>query len=442
MNAHSINADPRIRAVRGRLILKWVLTFFFGTCLWLNYVVDSDAHFVVSHIAVVALLLLVPCFALYRPRITIRKPWGTTTDYMILAVLLAFFTVRIVQSFGNQFFFGQASKIALVLLGWLCFKSLDPNGKLLKFFAIVLPALLAIGIVVGIIIWTLSGKIGLDRLRIGPNDYEYVAEYAGLMLPLILYSLDERKQRKQRIFLFAILLSVLSGLVLTGARGPLIGGILAVLSYSYFARKRLSKTVLILVICSFGLVLVLLGSIAYTTGSPTDANRFSFDDNGSVEGSLEAFSSGRWSNWAFLTAEMLTNDNWIFFGSGLGRLAEWIPSDGGYYRPAVTNGALSAWVPFGLIGLFGYIYFNIYLWRRMFNTEQSAYRCMALSMFLGYIVTDQFETHWQGTNMLWYVSFVLYVLTLARPRLSPRRVPHRRKSLPTDPNLALSKAQL
>jgi O-antigen polysaccharide polymerase Wzy len=395
------------------LIVKWTLALLAATCLWLNYPLDADAHFVLSHLAVVGLFTLVPCLVFYRPRMMIRKPWGTTSDLVILTALLVFIAIRTLQSVGNQFFVGQASKIVLIVIGWICFKSLDPNGKLLRFVAVLLPGILALGIATGVLIWTVSGKIGAERLRIGPNDYEYVSEYAGLMLPLILFSLDEIKQKKQRIFLFAILTTVLIGLMLTGARGPLIGSVIVILSYGYLARKRLSKAVLIFTISSFAIVFLLLGSIAYTTGSPDDTSRLSFDENSS----LESFSSGRWSNWVFLTEEMISDNTWIVFGSGLGRLAEWIPSDGGYYRPAVTNGLLSAWVPFGIVGVFGYLYFNVYLWRRITGMEQSAYRCMAISMFLAYIVTDQFETHWQGTNMLWYVSFILYLLTLARPPL-------------------------
>jgi hypothetical protein len=432
-------ASPAAREIRADVILKWTLAIFCGTCLWLNYPLDPDAHFVVSHLAVMGLLILVPCLALYRPKITVRKPWGTTADYVIWTGLLVFLAVRIFQSVGNQFFFGQTSKIALILIGWICFKSLDPAGKLLKFFSVVLPGLLALGIAVGTIIWIVSGKIGLERLRIGPNDYEYVSEYAGLMLPLVLFSLDEAKQNKQKtFFLFAVLVTVLTGLVLTGARGPLLGSILGVLSYGYLARKRLSKAVLILAISSFAAVLFLFGSVAYTTDASNDVNRFSFDETGS----LETFSSGRWSNWVFLAEEMMSNNTWIVFGSGLGRLAEWIPSDGGYYRPAVTNGLLSAWVPFGIVGILGYIYFAAYLWRRVAGVEQSAYRCMAISMLLAYLLTDQFETHWQGTNMLWYVSFLLYVLTLARPPLVPATASRESKALPSGPVLALQKVDL
>jgi hypothetical protein len=408
------------------LIMKLTLALFFGICLWLNYPLDSEAHFVFSHLAVVGLLCLVPCLVFYRPRMTVRKPWGRTSDCVILTGLLVFIAIRTLQSVGNQFFVGQASKIVLVVIGWACFKSLDPNGRFLRFVAVLLPGILALGIATGVLIWSASGKIGIERLRIGPNDYEYVSEYAGLMLPLILFSLDEIKPKKQRIFLFAILTTDLVGLMLTGARGPLLGSVVIILSYGYLARKRLSKAVLMLTIGSFVIVFLMLGSIAYTTGAPNDASRLSFDENAS----LESFSSGRWSNWVFLTEEMISNDTWIVFGSGLGRLAEWIPSDGGYYRPAVTNGLLSAWVPFGIVGVFGYLYFNIYLWRRITGVEESAYRCMAISMFLAYILTDQFETHWQGTNMLWYVSFVLYLLTLARPSLVSTPVLNRRKVAP------------
>jgi hypothetical protein len=64
---------------------------------------------------------------------------------------------------------------------------------------------------------------------------------------------------------------------------------------------------------------------------------------------------------------------------------------------------------------------------------------MAISLFLAYIVTDQIETHWQGTNMLWYVSFILYALTLARPTLSPRAVTTTEPA-PSGTMLALSKS--
>jgi hypothetical protein len=264
------------------------------------------------------------------------------------------------------------------------------------------------------------------------------------MLPLILFSLDEFKQTNQRIMMFIVFLIVSSGLVLTGSRGPLVGAILAVLTYSYLARKRLNLKVLISAIVSFAIIVIALGSIAYNVGSQTDTSRFSLDEHVSVDdpASLDVLTSGRFSNWAFLVTEMLANDTWIIFGSGLGNLAEWIPADGGYYRPAVTNGLLSAWVPFGLIGLFGYIYFNVYLWRRMLRADPSAYRCAAISMFLAYIVTDQVETHWQGTNMLWYVSFVLYILTLARPPLPQPDAAKSSSPLPSGPMLALSKSDL
>ena len=340
--------------VRVRTILKVALTVFFVICLWLNFPLDADAHFVVSHLATIALLALVPFLALSGSKITVRKPWGTKADYWILAPLLLFFFLRMFQSIGNQFFFGQASKITLVLIGWLCFKSLDPEGRLFRFFAVILPVILAAGIAVGIIIWAVEGKIGVDRLRIGPNDYEYVSEYADLMLPLIFFSLDEFKRMDQRIMMFIVFVIVSSGLVLTGARGPLIGAILAMLTYSYLARKRLNMKVWISAIVSFAIIVMVLGSIAYSVESQTDTSRFSLDDHVSLDDpvSLNAFTSGRFSNWAFLVTEMLSNDTWIIFGSGLGNLAEWIPADGGYYRPAVTNGLLSAWVPFGLIGLF------------------------------------------------------------------------------------------
>ena len=275
MKAISLSKD-----VRAATILKLALTVFFVICLWLNYPLDADAHFVVSHLATVALLALAPFLALSRSKITVRKPWGTKSDYLILAPLLLFLFLRMCQSIGNQFFFGQASKIILILHWLALFQKPGSRGKTLPVFRGVLARhILAAGVAVGIIIWAITGKIGEERLRISPNDYEYVSEYAALMMPLILFSLDELKEIKHKIMMFVVFVIVSSGLVLTGARGPLIGAIIVVLTYSYLARKRVSMTVWVSAIVTFAIIVIALGSIAYTTGSQTDTSRFNLGDH-------------------------------------------------------------------------------------------------------------------------------------------------------------------
>ena len=96
MKAISLSKD-----VRAATILKLALAVFFVICLWLNYPLDADAHFVVSHLATVGLLALAPFLALSRSKITVRKPWGTKSDYLILAPLLLFLFLRMCQSIGN-----------------------------------------------------------------------------------------------------------------------------------------------------------------------------------------------------------------------------------------------------------------------------------------------------------------------------------------------------
>jgi hypothetical protein len=158
--------------------------------------------------------------------------------------------------------------------------------------------------------------------------------------------------------------------------------------------------------------------VAYSTETVGEENRFFISETSSANAAL----SGRVVHWVFEIEEVASKRTWIIFGSGLGRFAEWIPrygDTGGYYRTANTNGLLAAWVPFGIFGLLLYVYFCCYTWRRISRAESSPYRSMAVSMFLAYLFTDQFETHWQGTAMLWYVSFILYLFTLARPRLLP-----------------------
>src|ERR1051326_1684623 len=157
--------SERARAHKTLWMAKWLLVMYFVVCLWLNYDIDSISHLSASHLLTVALVFVALAVTFYRPKITVRFPWGTKTDRIFWGMVLPVLLLRTLMSFKNEFFVGQATKIILIAVGVICFKLLDPEGKLFRFFAHLLPIILAIGIVCGILFWLASGKLGVERFR-------------------------------------------------------------------------------------------------------------------------------------------------------------------------------------------------------------------------------------------------------------------------------------
>jgi hypothetical protein len=409
------------------MAVRAALALFFVVCLCLGYEIDSANHLGVTHVATAGLLVFALAIALWRRKATIRKPWGTRWDRILIGLASAYLVLRLMQSIGNEFFFGQAFKIILIVAGIACYKILDPDGRSVRYFAGFLPAVLAIMVAVGMALFAVSGKIGVERFKVGPNEYEYVSEYGCLMLPLALLFLDEGASRKKKRLMYAAMTVIMAGLVLTASRGALVGSAIAIVAYGYLSKHRWRAVALL---CILGTLYVVLGPVAFGAGAGAeirvDALSSELEGGGGPEGgggglldenALNRLLSGRVVHWMFEYEEVTSRTDWIIFGSGLGRFAEWV-EDPGFYRPGITNALLAAWVPFGIFGLLAYLYLYRYTWRRITRVEDGPYRWMAISLLLAYIFTDQFETHWQGTKMLWYVSYVGYLLMLARPKLA------------------------
>lgn len=413
------------------IAVRAALALFFVVCLCLGYEVDSANHLGVTHVATAGLLVFALAVALWRRKATIRKPWGTRWDRVLIALASAYLVVRLLQSIGNDFFFGQAFKIILVVAGIACYKILDPAGRTVRYFAGFLPAVLAVMVAIGMALFAVTGKIGVERFKVGPNEYEYVSEYGCLMLPLALLYLDEGASRQKKRLMFLAVTVIMAGLVLAASRGALLGSAIAIIAYGYLSKKRWRAVTLL---CILGTLYVVLGGVAFGAGAGADIRVDALSSE--VEGGggpgggggglldenvLNRLLSGRVVHYMFEYEEVTSRTDWIIFGSGLGRFAEWVDDPfftGGYYRPGITNALLAAWVPFGIFGLLAYLYLYRYTWRRITLVEDGPYRWLAISLFLAYIFTDQVETHWQGTKMLWYVSYVGYLLMLARPRLA------------------------
>jgi len=395
------------------VISKWVLTCFFTVCLWFGYEIDPGNHLAVSHIASLGLLLFALLLIFLRKTVVVRRPWGRRSELVIGFLLLLYVVIRLMQSVGNDFFWGQALKVILVVAVFGAYKIIDPRGNLLDYWAWLLPALLAAMIAVGLVIWFASGKIFEERFRVGANDYEYVSEYACHVLPLVMFSLERSRSQVRQVWIGVVGVLLLLGLAFTGSRAAMGGAVIAICTYAFLARHRLGKR--LLVSGAFLVTVIAVGAI----GNGIQRNEV----GGSLledETAVNQLTSGRLTHWLFEIEQVTQDIPTIVFGTGLGRYAEWVPEaeGGGFYRTAVVNALLSAWIPFGLIGLFGYLFLYRYLWRRISAAADPSCRCMALSLFCAYVFTDQFETHWQGTKMLWYVSFILYLWTLSRPAIA------------------------
>ena len=404
--------------------VKWGGVIFFASCLWFGYELSAGSHLGVTHIASAALFVTALIIAGARGRLIYRRPWGKPWERIVGAVFAGYIVVRLLQSIGNEFFWGQAFKLILIAAVYFAFKILDPVGRYMTFWVSAMPIIFASCIAVGLLIALLSGKILSDRFRVGPNDYEYVAEYSCHMLPMALFSLEQRVQKDWKILTGMATITLLIGLVLAGSRGSLAGGLLGVCTYAFLARKRLGKRSVLLI---GGVLLISLLGLLVIGAQRADLATGSIDS----ENGLNQLTSGRFVHWTFELEQVTESRTTVIFGTGLGRSAEWVTEgdEGGFYRTAIVNALLAAWTPFGLIGLAAYLFLYRHIWRRTKATPAGPFRCMLMSIFFAFVITDQLETHWQGTKMLWFVSFLLYLLTLSRPVLVKQMTGKKRRRI-------------
>src|SRR5262249_19773259 len=173
------------------IAVRWGGTLFFAVCLWFGYELNASTHMAVSHLASLLLLMFAICILVMRRTAILRRPWGTVSDLMLCAAFAAYIVVRLVQSVHNDFYWGQAVKIVLIVLVFCAYKLLDPKGHFARLWIVDMPMLLAVCIVFGIVLAIVSGNLLTERLRVWANDYEYIAEYSCHMLPFVLFSLEQ-----------------------------------------------------------------------------------------------------------------------------------------------------------------------------------------------------------------------------------------------------------
>lgn len=254
-----------------------------------------------------------------------------------------------------------------------------------------------------------GGRFGM-RININPN---LVAFYINMTFPCAFFvALFERQHTVRRKFLYAIA-AVLAGIVvITGARGALLGIVAAVI---YFLWHKRSLVWTLGTFACLGVVIITMGrKYLVRLLSPSSAEIIS--DLGRLELLKAAFK--------------ILKDNYFFFGIGTGSFSRlkmeygipvWFPAPGEVENLSSHNTYVEMWLSWGILGLIGWLTFNfgiIYTLLR-YNGERYNGAAKAVAFAMLSLMLYGFVDCNTGNFALMFTYFslagtALYIMTLSK----------------------------
>jgi len=211
----------------------------------------------------------------------------------------------------------------------------------------------------------LNDRFGL-LADVNPN---FVSLYIGMTLPCAFFpALFETRDLAKKFFLYAISAFYLCIIVITGSRGALFG-VAALIAY-FLWHKRSIKWVLAM-LAGLGTVIAAVGQkYLYRALNPSMSEIVS--DLGRIELLKAAFT--------------ILKENYFFFGIGMDSFAPlkmnygvpvWFPSPGPAENLSSHNVYVEVWLGWGLLGLLGWLAFNIGIIYALLRCKEEKYNWAA-----------------------------------------------------------------
>ncbi len=389
---------------------KVLLATFWIVCVFLNYPIyyvgegPLPGALGVAHIAQLVLFAIVFLLWLADPKM---RRWNAHISVKIFTYIsVSYICLRTMLAYGNPLFIRHGVKLVLFVLMIITYKLLDPEGRLFSFAAWFLPTLLAIALGIRIVQVSIEGTLFQYRLTMPPYSYEVVGIMTGLMVSLFLFTWQNHKKRRWTILLITIAVLLLAGMVLSAVRGGLLAASIALLVFLYLSRKRLGRKLLLTFI--FVLIVVSL-SAAYRVSATDSSSR--------LDPSADPTFSARTLIYLETLRVLTANTANFFWGVGLGGVDLVIPGREPGTTPSAFSSLLSAWINFGLVGLFAYAFLLYSYFRRVYRMKSLEHRIALLPLFCGFVASDVIDSRWEQTQGGWFIAYIMYCFIVA-PRLS------------------------
>jgi O-antigen ligase len=200
------------------------------------------------------------------------------------------------------------------------------------------------------------------------------------------------------------------GLFLSAVRGALLAITVILFVYVWLSPGAKARKFLY-----YGAFLVVLSMLSWvytlgTLGVNAGENRLNVVD---VDPTL----TGRTVVWLETVDTLLSSRSNFVFGVGLGAVEVFAPEAGGE-KDDVFNSLLTAWMNFGLVGLFSYVALLWWFFRRLRRLEMTAQRALLIAMLFGFVCSDMFDTRWQQTFINWFIAYLFYLFSCSWPILA------------------------
>jgi O-antigen ligase len=383
-------------------------------CIFVNSEIVEESHLYLSHVATVVLFVLSAIFWIatrghkwlrefvhrsVRLLIHGRIQWLHLRRLAILLSVFAFIGWRIATTLDNPFIVGDISKLVVLALGIASYAIIDPDRSSLRLIAWLLPAMVALAIAIRVVELTLTNgifagnRLELDSMGQGAIGLGYIC---GTMTAFVLYGFECIQRQWLKVIWFLVGWTLLFGVVLSFGRNAMFAAGIITLVHTRFTRQRAFWKVALVV----GIVAVIFALANVTIDTYTVAERFS--NTSSL--------SGRNYIWGTY-AEMATRDSsTLMLGTGVGSYRPMNVFDGGDMRDP-HNVYLDVIAMFGITGLIIYLA----LLRRVYDglkaRNDSKERTLLLGLFIAYVLTEMFDTHWRQSALLWYTAYLIHLVS-------------------------------
>ncbi len=382
-----------------------LIAVFMASCIFGNYELSALTHLYLSHVVTVVFFVLsVLCWVfgaehkrLERLFSTGRLPRGRLLRHpYVLLSAFGYVVWRVATSIPNPFFPGDLSKMIVLGLGVVAYGILDPDRLSFRLISWLLPVMVALASGLSIVRLLAQGELFTGRLAVEAMGSAIGLGYiSGTLTAFLLYVSDRIEGRLKRVAWVTVSGILILTLILSFGRNGFFALVIIWLAYTKSTGRQYRRHIGPVI----GVIIILAALGSTKIENFTVVQRFGGD----------ASLSGRGEIWESYVQTATQSFSALMFGDGIGSSRP-VSQGTGYFMRDPHNIYIEIVAISGLAGLCVYLLLLRRVYSGLKNVEDKSQRSVFIALFLAYIVTELFDTHWRQSAVLWYTSYLIHLV--------------------------------
>jgi hypothetical protein len=333
------------------------------------------------------------------------------SSFLIALCFALYLTVNVYRSLGQPWFVSESVKIMLLLMLALSYRALDPCGASLRVLMTTIACVVLLACFMqlpGYDLTRLSDRYRFEFLEFG--SYNALGMVLGTNITMMLFVTEGSWKRW---WLWAFIVADLFFLLITLSRGGLV--VLMVSTGVYFfvqskgAARKLFKPVLY-----YGFAAAVLAGFVHYLFPTEIVGRIlvRFDP------SYDPTGSGRLILWSALLERLFANPFELVFGAGIGSINVFLVD---HFQRSGHNAYMDILYYSGAIGVAAYLFVLAAIGRAV-SRAGGPLKAIRMGLLAGIAAVGMVDSFWNTGQLLWYVAFLFYVVTLKEAPARPAGV--------------------